>query len=247
MISRIMKDKLSKKRPRFGSLLFTSIVLASAPMFLHQLQCDAAETNVNKNTLPKMTQPPPGSTDYSAGAELTLGDLRDIGLTIMQIKQQAINIFLEVTRKDVPKSARPELVNIAKISLTDLKPNATYLPIRPEWLTFYVGAMEPIIRLLGADVTDVRGGVAKLMVPKGNKGKFEGLYEEHEKDVARLNEHLTKIYDGIGEKNSNAAIAKEAVHIFEVAEDMEKTRVQAFHLIQGATGRELEELPIPKK
>ncbi len=52
--------------------------------------------------------------------------------------------------------------------------------------------MEPIIRLLGADVKDVQGGVAKLLVPKGNREKFESLYLEHENDVARLNEYRPK-------------------------------------------------------
>lgn len=262
MIPRAFNDNLSGRRSRLQSVFLASIALATMPVCLHQMRCDAAEpkaeearaketkakeTKANRSELPKMTQPPPGSTDYSEGAEITLGDLRDVGLTIMQIKQQAINIFLEVTRTEVPKAARPELVNVDKISLTDVKPNASYLPIRPEWLIFYVGAMEPVIRLLGADVKDVQGGVAKLLVPKGNREKFESLYLEHEKDVSRLNEHLTKIYDGIDDKRGNEAIAIEAVHIFEVAQDMEKTRVEAFHIIQASTGRELEELPIPKK
>lgn len=257
MIPRVLNDRLSLRRSRLRSVILASIALATIPICNHQMRCEAVEpkaaeakvkeTKANRSELPKMTQPPPGSTDYSEGAEITLGDLRDIGLTIMQIKQQAINIFLEVTRTEVPKSARPELVNVDRISLTDVKANVSYLPIRPEWLTFYVGAMEPIIRLLGADVKDVQGGVAKLLVPKGNREKFESLYLEHEKDVARLNEHLTKIYDGIDDKHGNEALAKEAVHIFEVAQDMEKTRVAAFHIIQGASGRELEEFSIPKR
>ena len=240
-------DKPKNVMPR----LIVSAALASTIASGHQMQCAAAESQksepkVNRTELPKMTQPSPTSIDYSAGEQITLGDLRDVGLTIMQIKQQAINIFLEVTRKEVPKSARPELVNVDKISLTDIKPNATYLPTRPEWLTFYVGAMEPVIRLLDADVTDVRGGVAKLLVPKGNREKFEQLYEEHEKDVGKLNQHLTKIFDGIGDKHNNVALAKEAVYMFEVAQAMERNRVEAFHMIQGARDAELEELPMRK-
>jgi hypothetical protein len=263
MIPRFEKDRLSERGSRFGAVLCTSILLATATFSMHQQRCDAAEskateakgsetkvkeTNANRSEPPKLSQPAPTSIQYtSPGEAITLGDLRDIGLTIMQIKQQSINIFLEVTRKEVPKAARPDLVNVDKISMIDVKPNASYLPTRPEWLVFYVGAMEPIIRLLGADVGDVRGGAAKILVPKGNKEKFEALYEEHERDVAKLNEHLTKIYDGIGEKNNNAQLAREAVHMFEIAEDMDKTRIAAFHMIQGATGAEMEELPIRKK
>ena len=243
----VKEDKPKNVLPR----LVLSVALASTIACGHHMQCSGAETQkgeskVNRTELPKMTQPSPSSISYSECEQITLGDLRDVGLTIMQIKQQAINIFLEVTRKEVPKSARPELVNVDKISLTDIKPNATYLPTRPEWLTFYVGAMEPVIRLLGADVTDVRGGVAKLLVPKGNREKFELLYEEHERDVGKLNQHLTKIFEGIGDQHNNVALAKEAVYMFEVAQAMERNRVEAFHMIQGARDAELEELPMRK-
>lgn len=248
MLPGIVRGRCIQRGARFRAILLASILIVTAPFSVHHARCEAAETNANRSEPPKLSQPAPTSIQYtSPGNAITLGDLRDIGLTIMQIKQQSINIFLEVTRKEVPKSARPDLVNVDKISMTDVKPDSSYLPTRPEWLVFYVGAMEPIIRLLGADVGDVRGGAAKILVPKGNREKFEALYEEHEKDVAKLNEHLTKIYDGIGEKSNNAELAREAVHMFEIAQDMDKTRIAAFHMIQGANGAELEELPIPKK
>ncbi|MCC7531422.1 MAG: hypothetical protein IT342_23165 [Candidatus Melainabacteria bacterium] len=169
MLPRIVKGRCSQRGARFRAILLASILISTVPISMHHLRCAAAEikgtgakvteTNANRSEPPKLSQPAPTSIQYtSPGNAITLGDLRDIGLTIMQIKQQSINIFLEVTRKEVPKSARPDLVSVDKISMIDVKPDSSYLPTRPEWLVFYVGAMEPIIRLLGADVGDVRGG-----------------------------------------------------------------------------------------
>ena len=132
------------------------------------------------------------------------------------------------------------------ISITGLDPNAKYLPTRPEWLTFYVGTMEPIIHLFKEDVKDAETGVQKIVVPKKVKDKFEKVFDAYENAVEQLNTHLTTIYNQIGEPDNNVKIAKEAVKIFEVAEEIEKDRQIAFHLLQKTDGDEMEQL-IPKK
>lgn len=207
----------------------------------------AAEPAAGESRIPAHSQAAPTSVECSQGEAVTLGDLRDVGLAIMQIKQQAINIFLDVTRKDLTWTSSPGIAFVSRIAPSDLHANAKYLPTRPEWLVFYVGAMEPIIKLLQSDVKDVENGVAKLMVPKGCKEKFEKLYLDYKADVAKLNEHLSKIYDGVGDKNNNMELARQAIHMFEVADDMEKKRVGAFQLMRTTSNAEMEELPVPSK
>lgn len=184
------------------------------------------------------------TTPYSD--QISLGDLRDVGLCIMQIKQQSINIYLEVTRKPIETKINPQMPDPMAISITGLDPKAKYLPTRPEWLTFYVGTMEPIIHLFKEDVKDAETGVQKIVVPKKVKDKFEKVFDDYETAVEQLNTHLTTIYNQIGEPDNNVKIAKEAVKIFEVAEEIEKDRQIAFHLLQKTDGDELEQI-VPKK
>jgi len=225
-----------------------SICLMIASILLSNLQLPACAEEIKSGaearTL-KHSQPSPKAVLCAEGEAVTLGDLRDVGLAIMQIKQQAINIFLDVTRRDLTSTSSPGIAFVTRISSSDLHAGAKYLPTRPEWLTFYVGAMEPIIHLLKSDVKDVEDGVAKLIVPSGCREKFEKLYIDYRSDVAKLNEHLTKIYEGIGDKQNNLQLAQEAIHMFQIAEDMERKRVNAFQLMKTASNAEVEELPMP--
>lgn len=221
------------------------LILASS-VFVGCLQgaAVAADEAPKPQAKPGLTSGNPTITKGGTQEEVvTLSDLRDVGLCINQIKQQAINIYLDVTRKAVPASASAELEDVDEISNAGLSDSSKYLPTRPEWLVFYVGAMEPIIHLLQSDVKDVESGVAKLMVPKGSQEKFEKLFDDYEASVAQLNVHLTKIYEGIGEKNNNVKLAQEAVKMYEVADDLERSRVEAFQMIKSQSGTELEELP----
>lgn len=172
----------------------------------------------------------------------SLADLRDVGLCVLQIKQQAKNIFLEATRKAVDFSSTAELEDPYDISPGQLKSDEKYLETRPEWLTFYVGTMEPIIHLFKEDVKDVQTGMEHILVPKGTRAEFEKLYADYESAVAQLNEHLSIIYDDIHQPKNNLVIAKEAMKMYELAERLEKQRMAAFKLFKEAGTTETEEI-----
>lgn len=181
----------------------------------------------------------PGSG--SGGVGLT--DLRDVGLCVMQIKQQAINIYLEATRKPVDINSVATLDDPTHISVHGLATDEKYLEARPEWLTFYIGTMEPIIHLFKEDVKDVEDGIEKVVVPKGTKDKFEKLFDQYETAVNSLNDHLSNIYEEIHESDNNIKVAKEAIKMFELADNIEKGRLEAFHLLkESANTKETEEL-----
>jgi hypothetical protein len=197
---------------------------------------DAADDKSAKN---KSDLKLPGSGSGAMG----LTDLRDVGLCVMQIKQQAINIYLEATRKPVDVTCAATLEDPSHISVHGLATDTKYLEARPEWLTFYIGTMEPIIHLFKEDVKDVETGIEKVIVPKGTKDKFEKLFDEYETAVNSLNEHLSNIYEEIHQTDNNVKIAKEAIKIFELADSIEKGRQEAFHLLKGsADTEETEEL-----
>lgn len=53
--------------------------------------------------------------------------------------------------------------------------------------------------------------------------------------------------DCVGYKNNNMELARQAIYMFEVADDMERKRVGAFQLMRTTSNAEMEELPVPSK
>jgi hypothetical protein len=179
---------------------------------------------------------------------LTLTDLRDTGLALQQIKQQAINIYQEATRTRVPESADAHITDLDAISHKDLESGESqFLTTRPDWLVFYVGTMEPTIHLCLQDVKDTQKGAYKMLVPKGTKDEFHNMFNQWAEGIDGINEHLTRINELIGEKNNNISIAREAVNIFDIAEKLETTRRHAFNLLKKEQGTgELEAVDVSK-
>ncbi len=234
-----MLNRLSKFRT------CSALLAASAVMSLAFAEAQAADTtNSARKPSVMATTKPVLHVDVKTDA-ISLSDLRDVGLCVMQIKQQAINIYLEVTRKEIPTTADAEIADPNSISATDLAGHHKYLATRPEWLVYYISTMEPIIHLFKEDVKDAETGVEKIIVPKGTKDLFAKMFDEYETAVAQLNEHVSNIYELIPSANNNDKIAREAVKIFEVADVIEKGRRDAFKLIQEASTKETEQV-VPK-
>ena len=174
----------------------------------------------------------------SQQSELTLSDLRDVGLCLAQIEQQAKNIYMEVLRKPVPKKASAEIVRPSKIVRLDSSSSKAFLPTRPEWLVFYIGTLEPIMRLLKEEMQDTSSSEYIMTVPRKTKSQFEDLIKEYDKGVIDMDSHITNIYNLIGDKDNNVPIAQEAVSLYNIALDLEKLRVKAFHLVRNADERD---------
>lgn len=223
--SRARRSKLMKTRPEKTKRIRMKILTVASALI------------VGTMAPPVMAQPSEGLT-ISQNEEVTLTDLRDLGLIIMQIKQQAENIYMEATRKPVHISARPEIEDVKIITTEPMKARGKYLPTRPEWLTFYVGTMEPIIHLFQVNVGSSKDAAAKkkecIKVPRSTRDKFEKLLDTYDKGVADMNRYLSKIYDNISEKDNNITIAGAAVDLYKTAERIETARVSAFKLIKEA-------------
>ncbi len=165
--------------------------------------------------------------------ELTLDHIRDAGLALHEIERDVIYIFLEATRKPVIKSNKPDIVIPEKISMEAIGDNASYNPVRAEWLVYYIGILEPVIRLFQNDVNDTRSGYRTLLIPDGARKLAEPLWRNWTDDVDRLNEHLGKLNELIDEtgKTQNSQIAKEAVAMFDIARQMERNRKKGYKLV----------------
>jgi hypothetical protein len=207
--------------------------LTGAPYGLLPADCREAEAK---------TQARGGLTLLNSGTEaardLTLGDLRDSGLSLYQIRQQAINIYMEAGRKECNKSSKEELLVPTSISEKDIEEitrDPSHQPPRPEWLIFYVATIEPIIKLFVEDVHDTKTGVSKLMVPSSSKEQLMPLWDEWTTGINGINKELTDINNLIDDgKPENAALARHAKALFDYTEALERTRQKAFIAIRLA-------------
>ena len=176
---------------------------------------------------------------------LTLNFLRDIGLSLQQIKQQSINIYLEVTRKDVKPEDKFDLVYPKSISDKEMLKTPCYLQPRAEWLYFYVGSMEPIIHLFADDVSDTKAGVTRVFVPKAIKAQISPLWQEWASGIQSLNEHLTAIYQLANEeKPDNIAIGKHAVAMYKIGNKLEDTRDKTVDKIRKSERKGIQSEPV---
>ncbi|MBX9770481.1 MAG: hypothetical protein K2X29_03880 [Candidatus Obscuribacterales bacterium] len=164
---------------------------------------------------------------------VTMGDIRDVGLCLKQIKQQAVFIYLEATRKELPVNSPGKIVEPKALSVEGINFKDDYLPARREWLVFFIGSMEPIIRLMGNDVKDVQNGMYALSVPNISKEQFDKRWKEWTSTVTELNVALDKINDSLSsESGNNEVVASQAVVIFNGAKKLENLRMLVHHLMQ---------------
>lgn len=165
---------------------------------------------------------------------VTMGDLRDVGLCLQQIKQQAVFIYLEATRKELPVNSPGKIYEPKNLAVDGLNFKEGYLPARKEWLVFFIGSMEPLIRLLGNDVNDVQNGVYLLSVPNISKAQFDKRWKEWTTTVADLNSALDKINDSLSsDSGNNEVVAQQAAAIFNDAKKLENLRMLVHHLMQA--------------
>jgi hypothetical protein len=170
--------------------------------------------------------------------DVTLNGLRDGCLTLHQLKQETIHLYLEATRVPMDTSSKSEVAFPMRISDKNLLDNSQYLPPRTEWLVYYIGTIEPIIQLFGQNLQAVHDGVVKRMVPKETRETLKPLSESWRADIASLNEHLDKLNAlMLASTTDNNAVAREAVAMFNTTENMDKIRRQFFEVIRSADER----------
>lgn len=165
---------------------------------------------------------------------VTMGDIRDVGLCLKQIQQQAVFIFLEATRKELPINSPGRIIEPKTLTTEGLDFKEEYLPARREWLVFFIGSMEPLIRLMGNDVKDVENGLYAVSVPNISKAQFDRRWKEWSDTVTNLNMALDKINDSLAnETGNNQLVATQAVAIYKDAQKLEHLRMLVHHLMQA--------------
>lgn len=167
---------------------------------------------------------------------LNLSRMRDTGLAIRQIRQQALNIFLEATRKEMKATDKcaiadpvPDNVDLTKVSC------GAYLPPRKEWLVVYLTALEPVSQLLRKWQGSVKAGTVVRTVPKGTAAKFRPINEKFFEEALKIEKNLDALHDIFeSEQSDNVKLAEVSRGLLQNAKSLEKLREQQFEILKDA-------------
>ncbi|CAN5522382.1 hypothetical protein BH11CYA1_BH11CYA1_03440 [soil metagenome] len=160
--------------------------------------------------------------------EAMLSDLRDTRLSLTQLRQQSVNLFLEVTRPRMTVNDTPLEQSPSVISASMFDANKKYLAPRKEWLVLYINTLEPIVHLLCEDINDVDTNGRK--VTKAFEQRINPLWANWRENVLSINKSLDQVQgslpvgDDDESADTNSTIAKAALDIFQRAEELEKIR-----------------------
>lgn len=164
--------------------------------------------------------------------ELTLNDIQDAGLLLDFIKEQCVNVYEEAARVPVSLNSGPELLQLEKIP-SNLASNQKFLAPRQEWLVFFVGTIEPVVRQFGKMVSNMDQGVEEIVVPGALEKSLNPLIKDWSRETKSLNKHLDELVALFDDAPSQAGkIREEAVLCFEDATRMEEVRRKIFFVLR---------------
>src|SRR5215468_3729412 len=83
-----------------------------------------------------------GTQEATIHVDLT--GLRDWGLNIRQIKQQALDLYMEATRTKLTPDDGPDLIVPSEIPKATNIDYSKCLPPRPEWVAYFLNSIEPL-------------------------------------------------------------------------------------------------------
>lgn len=163
---------------------------------------------------------------------LPLDNLEDIGYTLQRVQQQAIDLYVESTRKQRESKV---LLKSTTIPHEKFHPIAYYQPLRKAWLVFFIGTMEPLVQLLVNDVQSVEKHIDEVKIPAAKKKQFDLVYAKWRESISSINRHLDVCSEQIEEtqpSNLTVAIAARAINA-EVIKAMQ-LRLHAYDLLSTA-------------
>lgn len=163
--------------------------------------------------------------------ELTLNDIQDTALLLDFIQEQCINVYEEASRVPVSVNSTADFKQIDKIPVP--LTGKTFLPPRQEWLVFFVGTVEPVIRQFGQMVKDIDAGNKQVVIPEPIAKTIEPLFDEWEKDTKSLNAHLDELVPLFDDAPKQAEKIRDlAVACYDDAGRMESVRRKIFVVLQ---------------
>jgi hypothetical protein len=125
----------------------------------------------------------------TASSDLTVDNIQDVAYTLQRIRQQAINIYIESTRKPVHRYEL-NIVSLCTMPTTPLESQSVYLPLRKAWLVFFIGTMEPLVQILNEHLKHIDEKTKQKHIPDQFLPEWQGIVSEWKNTIKQLNDQL---------------------------------------------------------
>ncbi|MCW5821713.1 MAG: hypothetical protein KIT34_02860 [Cyanobacteria bacterium TGS_CYA1] len=168
-------------------------------------------------------------TSDGTNDRLTLDMVRDVGVSVRQIKDLSIYIFKEATRVPLTVQDPLELTGFDAISDSDFDSTKTYSPVRPGWIYFYISTLEPSIQLLKDSETQ------KVYIPAKIKDDVSTLSARFCDMIDGALVQIKKLHKCVDDGEcDNKTVAECALSIYKTSLNMENLRKDGGALVQEA-------------
>jgi len=168
-------------------------------------------------------------TSDGTNDKLTLDMVRDVGVSVRQIKDLSIYIFKESTRVPLTIKDPLELSDFNAITDSDFDSSKSYSPVRPGWIYYYISTLEPSIQLLKDSETQ------KVYIPAKIKEDVSTLNARFCDMIDSALEQIKKLHKCVDDGEcDNKTVADCALSIYKTSLNMENLRKDAGALVQEA-------------
>lgn len=168
---------------------------------------------------------------------LTLGFIRDSILAVHDLRELALNIFDECTRKHLDVKDQPYTVSKA-VAETDIDLNAKYRAPRPAWIFFYIATLEPILQLFRSATTTEPESKAKLIVPASMEASSRETIAKMEKMIGSIDAQVDRLNSLLDEDpNNSVEMAKAAVSIYKTTNELDALFAASYKNLQESLSK----------
>ena len=160
--------------------------------------------------------------DSTSSEHMSLDNIQDVAYTLQRIDQQAINVYLEATRKKVDRYEL-KVPSLSSMPTAPLEEQSAYLRLRKGWLAFFIGTMEPLMQILKDHLKGLDERTEKSGLPSQYHAEWKTIVDEWASAIRDLNAQLDIIAALIDDPGAgNIEVAKAARAIDGQVSTMEK-------------------------
>jgi hypothetical protein len=199
-------QSITKVKLSVFAVVMSTLVAATQPL---AIALDNASTASSEQ--PSATKPTEALDENAkVSSDLAIDSMRDIAYVLQRIRQQAINIYIECTRKPV-KRYDLNIVSLSKMPTTPLESPSVYLPLRKAWLAFFIGTMEPLVQILNEHLKHIDERTKQSHLPSECLPRWCQIVSEWKNSIKELNAELTVCADLVNDSSPcNIEVAKSA-------------------------------------
>jgi hypothetical protein len=217
-------------RKRISTLICALAISCPAVMAQRPLPIAAADdVDKDKHAAFKGDLDSRARTSDGANDRLTLDMVRDVGVSVRQIKDLSVYLFKEATRVPLTVEDPLELSGFDSISDDDFDSSKKYSTVRPGWIYFYISSLEPAIQLLKDSETQ------KVFIPAKIKNEVSTLSARFCDMIDSALEQIKKLHKCVDDGDcDNKTVADCALAIYKTSLNMENLRKDGGALVQEA-------------